>query len=238
MAEPSVRFHRHLATQISGDVGGGPEPDVEGGYAPLDSGLLVPREYLPQIAGLLHNMSASAAPTVNDDSGDGYAVGSTWYDTTADVMYACLDATVGTAVWRLVTPGVATDYTPTWTSDGTAPAIGNGTLTGRYILISRDLAWIHMRFVRGSTSTNGTGNYFFSTPFTGVSGYVSTLAARLLDSTTAHFVGVSLIEGAASAFSTMIADAPGARTFAHTVPITLATNDELDVSGLMHITPV
>lgn len=45
------------------------------------------------------NMAAAVAPTVNEDSGDGYVVGSRWVDTTADKEYVCLDATVGTAVW-------------------------------------------------------------------------------------------------------------------------------------------
>lgn len=45
------------------------------------------------------NMNASVAPTVNEDSADGYAVGSRWFDTTADKEYVCLAATVGAAVW-------------------------------------------------------------------------------------------------------------------------------------------
>jgi len=49
------------------------------------------------------NMGAAVAPTVNEDSGDGYAVGSRWLDTTADKEYVCLDATVGAAVWTETT---------------------------------------------------------------------------------------------------------------------------------------
>lgn len=49
------------------------------------------------------NYSASSAPTVNDDSNDGYTVGSFWVNTTADLAYICLDASVGAAVWRQVT---------------------------------------------------------------------------------------------------------------------------------------
>ncbi len=49
------------------------------------------------------NLSAAVAPTVNEDSGDGYAVGSIWIDTTADKAYVCLDATVTSAVWIEVT---------------------------------------------------------------------------------------------------------------------------------------
>ena len=59
------------------------------------------------------NYSASAAPTVNDDSGDGYAVRSIWYDLTNDTIYDLLDATVGAAVWveRAGGGGGATDFT-------------------------------------------------------------------------------------------------------------------------------
>jgi len=46
-----------------------------------------------------NNDSAAVAPTVNDDSGDGYSIGSRWLNTTADKEYVCLDATVGAAVW-------------------------------------------------------------------------------------------------------------------------------------------
>lgn len=47
----------------------------------------------------LNNFAATGAPTVNDDSGDGYSIGSQWYDGSNDNMYHCLDATVGAAVW-------------------------------------------------------------------------------------------------------------------------------------------
>ena len=47
----------------------------------------------------LNNYSANVAPTVNDDSGDGYAPGSRWIDLTGDEVYLCVDATVGAAVW-------------------------------------------------------------------------------------------------------------------------------------------
>lgn len=46
-----------------------------------------------------NNYSGTTAPTINDDSADGYAEGSVWYDTTNDEAYICLDATEGAAVW-------------------------------------------------------------------------------------------------------------------------------------------
>ena len=56
-------------------------------------------------------------------------------------------------------------YTPTWTSSGTAPAIGNGTASGFYQHVGYGLIVVgHIVF--GSTSTYGTGNYSFATPVT------------------------------------------------------------------------
>jgi len=47
-----------------------------------------------------NNMFATSAPTVNDDLGGGYNVGSMWIDRTADKVYTCVDETIGAAVWE------------------------------------------------------------------------------------------------------------------------------------------
>lgn len=47
----------------------------------------------------LNNYTATTAPTINDDSGDGYSVGSRWVDVTGNEAYSCVDATVGAAIW-------------------------------------------------------------------------------------------------------------------------------------------
>lgn len=52
-----------------------------------------------RLLGLLNKIDGTAAPTVNDDAGDGFSVGSTWMDTTNDRGYVCVDSTVGAAVW-------------------------------------------------------------------------------------------------------------------------------------------
>lgn len=56
-----------------------------------------------------------------------------------------------------------TAYTPTWTSSGTAPAIGNGTIVGRYARVGKSVIGT-VTFVAGSTTTFGTGSYRFSLP--------------------------------------------------------------------------
>jgi hypothetical protein len=48
--------------------------------------------------------TSASAPAVTDDSGDGYALGSTWYNTTTTDVWFCADASVGAAVWVPVGP--------------------------------------------------------------------------------------------------------------------------------------
>ncbi len=55
------------------------------------------------IATCKSNLSAAVAPTINDDSGDGYSIGSFWVDTATDTGYMLMDATVGAAVWKQIT---------------------------------------------------------------------------------------------------------------------------------------
>lgn len=48
----------------------------------------------------LNKFDATADPTVNEDSGDGYGVGSLWVNVTDDKAFVCLDATATAAVWQ------------------------------------------------------------------------------------------------------------------------------------------
>lgn len=50
----------------------------------------------------INNYAATAAPTINDDEGDGYSVGSRWFDTTSNRIWECIDPSAGAAVWHLV----------------------------------------------------------------------------------------------------------------------------------------
>lgn len=50
-----------------------------------------------------HKLNSGSAPTVNDDSGDGYAVGSLWVNTITDQAWIRVDSTVAAAVWKPLT---------------------------------------------------------------------------------------------------------------------------------------
>jgi len=54
-------------------------------------------------------------------------------------------------------------WVPTWTATGTAPSLGNGTLTGRYTMVGKTV-FAQLRLTMGSTTTYGTGSWLFSLP--------------------------------------------------------------------------
>lgn len=50
--------------------------------------------------GIKSNLGATVDPTGNEDSGDGYAVGSVWINVTLDKVFQASDVTVAAAVWK------------------------------------------------------------------------------------------------------------------------------------------
>ena len=98
-------------------------------------------------------------------------------------------------------------YTATWTSSGTAPALGNGIITGFYMRINK-LVFFQWSLATGSTSTFGTGTYYFNLPVTGSSrmvqntpignayiessdGNVDYMGIAYIDTTSRGYIGVS-----------------------------------------------
>lgn len=53
-----------------------------------------------RLLAVFRKIDGTTAPTVNDDAGDGFSVGSIWNDTTNDKSYMCSDSTVGAALWQ------------------------------------------------------------------------------------------------------------------------------------------
>lgn len=82
----SVQVSRADHVHAHGNVGGGSLHAVTTRSA---AGFYPPSDF-----------TATTAPTVNHDAGDGFVVGSRWIDVTTDHEYVCVDATVGAAVWR------------------------------------------------------------------------------------------------------------------------------------------
>ena len=123
----------------------------------------------------------------------------------------------------------STTYTPTWTSSGTQPTLGNGTLSGRYMKINK-LAWVQILFIFGSTSSAGTGTYEFSLPSgltarTGLYGFMSQGVARIYDSSTGQItIGHA---GFINGNTDRVAAYAGTGTVGATSPFSFATFDEI-----------
>lgn len=54
-----------------------------------------------------HKFDATADPTVNDDTGDGYQVGSVWVRSATGAVWVATDVTAGAAVWLAVGGGLS-----------------------------------------------------------------------------------------------------------------------------------
>ena len=128
------------------------------------------------------------------------------------------------------------DYTPAWTTSGTAPAIGNGSLAGRYRIVGKTVHF-SIAAVFGSTSTYGTGGWTFSLPpgcVAKTTGVRQLLHLWALDTGTAHRHGVAYCDPGASTTSALVHH--GASTgWSATNPHTWATGDSLGISGNLEI---
>lgn len=131
--------------------------------------------------------------------------------------------------------GAWPDYNPVWTSAGSAPSIGNGSLSGEYREDGKSLT-VHIRFVPGSTTNFGTGAWHFSMPV----GF--TMAP------TSHAVGMAWAfdAGTANISGTILADAPNNRfifvgpnsgaEWQNNIPFTWVNGDTFTASITVQIT--
>lgn len=103
---------------------------------------------LSEVPNLKVNLTAVVPPTVNDDNTLGYAVGSTWFDISADKMYGCLDVTTGAAVWG-------------WLN----------SIAESHLIVSpgNNIASANDPYASAGVSTNGTANFSFQLPMDFVS---------------------------------------------------------------------
>lgn len=94
--------------------------------------------------------------------------------------------------------GAWTAYTPVWTTSGTAPAIGNGTISGRYTKIGRTIIGT-INLTAGSTTTYGSGGFTFTLPPFAASASANTTvgSVQLLDGTT-RYAGQMVITASAT----------------------------------------
>jgi hypothetical protein len=131
---------------------------------------------------------------------------------------------VGNVNWS----GAWTAYTPTWTADGTAPAIGNGTLTGRYKQQGKTVFW-SLRVVMGSTTTYGSGTWHFGLPVSAQATNGVVCPATMLNNGTAWYTGAAFNEYQGTNSSVTVLS--GSSAVAPTVPFTWSSGCTLEING-------
>ena len=116
------------------------------------------------------------------------------------------------------------NYTPTWTASVTNPTIGNGSIDGLFSITNRILI-ARIIIVMGSTTTYGSGTYYFGSPVPMVSQLPSVVTAA--DSGTTYRTGVAVY--ATNTKVSVFSDAIG-NSWGNTVPHTWAVNDNIRLS--------
>lgn len=126
--------------------------------------------------------------------------------------------------------GAFTTYTPTWTTSGTAPAVGNGTLTGRYWNFGK-LVVVRIYLLAGSTTTFGTGVWSFALPFAALDGTAQSLSGVGIAAANLAPVGGYIATGGATTVAPFVQSANGA-SVTYAVPATWTSGDHLTLQGV------
>lgn len=95
-----------------------------------------------------NKLDATSAPTVNNDTDEGYEVGSYWFDVTNDKSYACLDITDGAAVWIEITSLGTTTFLGLTDTPGSYSGEG-----GKYVLVNVGEDALEFGAVAGEANT-------------------------------------------------------------------------------------
>lgn len=130
--------------------------------------------------------------------------------------------------------GTWTAFTPTWTGSTSNPAIGNGSLIGRYKKRGKSLElsyWIKM----GSTTTFGSGDYMIGLPsgMTTAAGRQHLLAASIFDSGATYYLAAGRLDASASTMTLIVNT--NALFVGATNPMAFANGDDIRIGGVIEI---
>ena len=118
-------------------------------------------------------------------------------------------------------------FTPGWHAASVDPAIGDGTIGGRYVVIG-DLVVCQIEIVMGSTTTFGTGEWYVGLPVTAADADMVVGSAAGLDNGTGVFGGIATnLDAGADADYVVVAAPDGSGNWSATQPFTWTNGDRL-----------
>ena len=88
------------------------------------------------------NWAGTVSPTSGDDSGDGYSIGSLWYDTTGNTVWVAKSVGVGTAVWTQLYPQGSSAHTSTSAPSATDDVDAGYVIGSIWVKTDDDYAYI------------------------------------------------------------------------------------------------
>jgi hypothetical protein len=124
-----------------------------------------------------------------------------------------------------------TSYVPVWTTSGTGPALNNGTLTGFYLVQGHTIE-VRIKFTAGSTTSFGTGAWFFTLPpfARSTNDFLDGAITGLTNGGSSNRYLVTSQDSGTAAFSLMAAGFPSSGV-SGTVPFTWASGHYLTLHG-------
>lgn len=150
----------------------------------------------------------------------------------AGITNADISSAAAIVLSKLASSAFST-YTPTWTGASANPSIGNGTLTGYYVKIGR-LAVVHIIIAAGSSTNEGTGAWFLTTPYNVDTDYGNTvcgIATYYDSSASAFYTGIVTINetGGSSKVQARTSNAAPSTVWGSGAPVTIGTDDKVSL---------
>jgi hypothetical protein len=180
-------------------------------------------------------VAAASSPLTTKGDLYGYSTANARVAVGTNGQLLSADSTAATGVsWSY--GGKNTAYTPTWgVESGTAPTLGNGSLTGFYTRVG-DLVFFQIGLVFGSTTTAGVGTYTFGLPFAmsnsakGITG-----STQVLDTGVAWYRGYTpvTVQGGFTDKFTLLSNAGVG--VSNSAPISFATGDTIYAWGVYSV---
>ena len=126
-----------------------------------------------------------------------------------------------------------TTYNPSWTASTANPAIGNGTITGRYKAIGKTV-FVSVKITMGTSTTFGTGTWRVSLPVAAFSTNSAIIPTLFNNNGNDWFQGTSYTEYAGStSYVTLVLDrgTTGSAAITSAIPFTWGSTDSFSFVG-------
>jgi hypothetical protein len=134
------------------------------------------------------------------------------------------------AAWLVVASGLGWQgFTPTWSGSTSNPTLNNGTLSSSYLQVGKTVRF-RINLTWGSTTAAGSGAYGFTLPLAPLTD--QTVSAVVVDTSAAlRFACSAWLTAASGVFRIVPPTDAGSAGVAGTVPVILATGDQIIISG-------